>query len=44
VIETCRMLVELHNGEVPQTREELEALPGVGARPPTWCSTPLSAN
>lgn len=32
VIETCRMLVELHNGEVPQTREELEALPGVGRK------------
>jgi endonuclease III len=26
------MLVELHNGEVPQTREELEALPGVGRK------------
>lgn len=32
VIETCRMLVELHNGEVPQTREALEALPGVGRK------------
>ncbi len=32
VIETCRILVELHNGEVPQTREALEALPGVGRK------------
>jgi endonuclease-3 len=32
VIETCRMLVELHGGEVPQTREALEALPGVGRK------------
>ena len=32
VIETCRLLVERHAGEVPQTREELEALPGVGRK------------
>ncbi len=32
VIETCRLLMELHNGEVPQTREALEALPGVGRK------------
>lgn len=32
VIETCRLLVELHGGEVPQTREALEALPGVGRK------------
>ncbi len=32
VIETCRMLVEQHNSEVPQTREALEALPGVGRK------------
>ena len=32
VIETCRMLVELHDSQVPQTREELEALPGVGRK------------
>lgn len=32
VIETCRLLVEQHNGEVPQTREALEALPGVGRK------------
>ena len=30
VIKTCRMLVELHNGEVPEDRAALEALPGVG--------------
>ncbi|MDF2641474.1 MAG: nth [Pseudomonas sp.] len=32
VIETCRLILELHNGEVPQTREALEALPGVGRK------------
>lgn len=32
VIETCRILIDQHNGEVPQTREELEALPGVGRK------------
>lgn len=30
--ETCRLLVEHHRGEVPRTREELEALPGVGRK------------
>ena len=32
VIENCRLLLERHGGEVPQTREELEALPGVGRK------------
>lgn len=32
VIETCRRLVEHHGGEVPRTRRELEALPGVGRK------------
>ncbi|HWU99069.1 MAG TPA: endonuclease III [Oxalicibacterium sp.] len=32
VIETCRILLEAHKGEVPRTREELEALPGVGRK------------
>jgi endonuclease-3 len=32
VIKTCRMLVELHGGEVPESREALEALPGVGRK------------
>ena len=32
VIKTCHMLVELHNSVVPDTREELEALPGVGRK------------
>jgi endonuclease-3 len=31
-IKTCRMLVELHGGEVPENREALEALPGVGRK------------
>ncbi|MFT6270399.1 MAG: endonuclease-3 [Alphaproteobacteria bacterium] len=32
VIETCRMLVEEHNSIVPENREALEALPGVGRK------------
>ena len=32
VIEACRLLIERHGGEVPQTREALEALPGVGRK------------
>lgn len=32
VIQTCRILLEQHGGEVPQTREALEALPGVGRK------------
>ncbi|HYF18302.1 MAG TPA: endonuclease III [Ramlibacter sp.] len=32
LIETCRILVERHGGQVPRTREELEALPGVGRK------------
>lgn len=29
---TCQLLLEYHDGQVPQTREELEALPGVGRK------------
>lgn len=32
VIETCRLLIERHNSQVPETREALEALPGVGRK------------
>lgn len=32
LLETCRILVEHHGGEVPRTREALEALPGVGRK------------
>jgi len=32
VIQTCRLLIEQHNSAVPQTREALEALPGVGRK------------
>lgn len=32
VIKTCNMLVNLHNGIVPENREALEALPGVGRK------------
>lgn len=31
-IKTCRILVEQHDGEVPQNREALEQLPGVGRK------------
>lgn len=32
LLETCRILVEKHGGQVPRTREALEALPGVGRK------------
>ena len=32
LMETCRMLTELHGGVVPAEREALEALPGVGRK------------
>ncbi len=32
IIELSRLLLERHGGEVPHTREELEALPGVGRK------------
>ncbi len=32
VIKTCQILLEKHGGEVPQDRESLEALPGVGRK------------
>ncbi|MCC5852751.1 MAG: endonuclease III [Alkalimonas sp.] len=32
VIKTCRILVEQHGGDVPENREALEALPGVGRK------------
>ena len=32
VIKTSKLLLEKHNGEVPNTREKLEALPGVGRK------------
>jgi endonuclease-3 len=31
-IKTCKILIEKHNSIVPETREELEALPGVGRK------------
>ena len=30
IIKTCKLLIEHHGGQVPNTRAELEALPGVG--------------
>jgi endonuclease-3 len=32
IIKTCHMLVDLHGSEVPDDREALEALPGVGRK------------
>lgn len=32
IIKTCRILVEEHNGKVPEDRAALEALPGVGRK------------
>ncbi|MEN6539950.1 MAG: endonuclease III [Mizugakiibacter sp.] len=32
ILETCRILIERHRGEVPRERAALEALPGVGRK------------
>ncbi len=32
IIETCRILIEQHGGQVPRSREALQALPGVGRK------------
>jgi len=32
VIKTCHILIEQHNSQVPENREALEALPGVGRK------------
>ena len=32
VLKTCRLLLDEHGGEVPKSREALEALPGVGRK------------
>jgi endonuclease-3 len=32
IVETCRILTNKYQGKVPQSREELEALPGVGRK------------
>jgi len=32
IIATCKLLLEKHKGEVPSTRADLEALPGVGRK------------
>ncbi|MCL6270972.1 endonuclease III [Sansalvadorimonas sp. 2012CJ34-2] len=32
VMKTCAMLIEKHDGEVPNNREDLEKLPGVGRK------------
>jgi endonuclease-3 len=32
ILATCRMLIDKYDGEIPHTREELMALPGVGRK------------
>ncbi len=32
IIKTCRLLLEKHNSEIPDDRQSLEALPGVGRK------------
>jgi endonuclease-3 len=32
LLQTCRMLIDLYGGEVPHSREALQALPGVGRK------------
>ena len=32
IIRTCKILIETHNGIIPQTREDLVELPGVGRK------------
>ncbi len=32
IVQTCKYLLERHGGKVPHSREELEALPGVGRK------------
>jgi len=32
ILKTCRLLLDRHGGQVPDTREQLEALPGVGRK------------
>lgn len=32
ILKTCALLMEVHQGEVPSSRAELEALPGVGRK------------
>ena len=44
VIAAAQILVERYDGNVPREREALEALPGVGAKPPTWCCRCIGAS
>lgn len=32
IMKTCKILIDKHDSQVPRTREELEALPGVGRK------------
>jgi endonuclease-3 len=32
ILKTCKILIESHSSEVPENRQELEALPGVGRK------------
>jgi len=44
ILATCRILVERHGGEVPRTRADLDALPGVGRKTANVVLTPPSAS
>ncbi len=44
ILKTCRLLIERHQGRVPETREALQALPGVGRKTANVISTPPSAS
>ena len=34
ILGTCKILIEKHNGNIPNSREDLELLPGVGRKRP----------
>ena len=42
ILATCKLLIQHHASQVPQTREQLEALPGVGRKPECSRSTEQS--
>ena len=44
VVALSEKLIAEHGSQVPDTREELQALPASAARPRTWCSTSRSAS
>jgi endonuclease-3 len=36
IIATCRLLIDQHDGQVPQTREALEKLPELAGKLQMW--------